>query len=63
MAPRDVPAAVVARLKPEALVLYGSQESAAAPETLSLPTTYLTRKGAVSLTISREGATFRQWRP
>ncbi len=63
VAPRDVPAAVVARLKPEALVLYGSQESAAAPETLSLPTTYLTRKGAVSLTISREGATFRQWRP
>jgi len=63
IAPGDVPPAVVDRLKPEGLVLYGSRVSAAGSENLSLPTTYLTRQGAVSLTIAREGTTFKQWRP
>ena len=63
VAPGDVPAAVVARLKPETLVLYGRREPEA--ENLNLPetSTYLTRQGAVTLTFTEKGVTCNQWRP
>jgi len=62
VAPGDVPAAVVARLKPEALVLYGSREPESGADHLEA-TTYLTRQGAVTVTFTEEGAACSQWRP
>jgi hypothetical protein len=63
VAPEDLPPAVVARLKPETLVLYGRREPEA--ENLNLPetSTYLTRQGAVTLTFTEKGVTCNQWRP
>ena len=63
VASTDVPAAVVARLKPETLVLYGFRRPTANPETPSPLPTDFTRQGAVNLTITREGATCEQFRP
>ena len=63
VAPGDVPAAVVARLKPGNLVFYGSRGPEGGNANRSRPTTYLTRQGAVTLTLTEKGTSFRQWIP
>ena len=63
VAPHDVLPAVVARLKPETLILYGNQEPEAENLSLSKISTYLTRHGAVTLTLSEQGVACNQWRP
>jgi competence protein ComEC len=62
VAPGEAPAAVVARLKPENLVLYGSPEPGAGSQDPSRPTR-LTRDGAVTLTCTGKSASLSQWRP
>jgi len=62
VAPGDVPARVLARLKPENLVCYGSREPGAGVIDPSRPTC-LTRNGAVTLTFTSQGALLSQWRP
>jgi hypothetical protein len=63
VAPGDVPASVVARLKPKSLVFYGFRRPERGSADPSRPITYLTRQGAVTLTFTEQGASFRQWRP
>ena len=63
VAPGDVPAAVVARLKPGNLVFYGSRGPEGGNANRSRPPTYLTRQGAVTLTLTEKGTSFRQWIP
>ena len=62
VAPGDSSPAVVARLQPENLILYGSRESGAGSSDLSRPTC-LTRNGAVTLTFTEKGLSLSQWRP
>jgi hypothetical protein len=62
VAPGDVPAGVLSKLKPENLVCYGSRGPVAGVVDPSRPTC-LTRNGAVTLTFSGKGATLSQWRP
>jgi ComEC/Rec2-related protein len=63
VAPGDVSPAVVARLQPETLVLYGHREPGAKNPDPAGPSPYLTRQGAVTLTFTGKGATCTQWRP
>lgn len=63
VAPGDVPPAIVARLRPETLVLYGRRELEPKKANFFGPSTYLTRQGAVTLTLTEKGATVNQWRP
>jgi hypothetical protein len=60
--PGDVPARVLARLKPENLICYGSKEPGAGIVDSSRPTC-LTRNGAATLTFTGRGASLSQWRP
>jgi competence protein ComEC len=62
VAPGDVPARVLARLKPENLICYGSKEPGAGIADPSRPTR-LTRNGAVSVNFTGKGAFLSQWRP
>jgi len=62
VAPGDVPANVLARLKPENLICYGSREPGAGIVDPSRPTR-LTRNGAATLTFTGKGAFLTQWRP
>jgi ComEC/Rec2-related protein len=63
VAPGDVLASVVARLKPESLVCYGFRRPEPGSAKPSQPITYLTRKGAVTLTFTEQGTSFKQWTP
>jgi hypothetical protein len=63
VAPGEVPAAVVNRLRPEHLIVYGSREPQAEKANPAGPSPYLTRHGAVTLSFSEKGATCNQWRP
>jgi competence protein ComEC len=63
VAPGEVPPAVVARLKPKTLVLYGQRAPQADTTKPARPCTYLTRQGAVTLTFTEAGAAGSQWRP
>ena len=63
VAPGEVPPAVVARLKPKTLVLYGRRPPQADKARPAGPSTYLTQKGAVTLTFTEAGATCTQWPP
>ncbi len=58
----DAAPAVVARLKPENLILYGSREPGAGLSGSSRPPC-LTRNGAVTCTFTDQGARLSQWRP
>lgn len=58
----DAPPRLWARLQPEHLILYGSQEPGAGNLDASRPTC-LTRMGAVTLTFTGQGASLSQWRP
>ncbi len=62
VAPGDLPANVLARLKPENLICYGSRDPGAGIVDPSRPTR-LTRNGAVTLTFTEKGASLSQWRP
>jgi hypothetical protein len=62
VAPGDVPARVLARLKPKNLICYGSKETGAGVVDPSRPTC-LTRNGAVTLTFTGKGEFLSQWRP
>ena len=62
VAPGDVPSLVLARLKPENLICYGSKEPGAGVVDPSRPTC-LTKNGAVTLTFTGKGAVLSQWRP
>jgi competence protein ComEC len=62
VAPGDVPAAVVARLKPDNLICYGDKVPGAGVVDPARPT-LLTRNGAVTLTFTSTGPTLSQWRP
>jgi competence protein ComEC len=62
IAPGDVPAGVLARLKPENLICYGERVPGAGVVDPSRPTC-LTRNGAVTLTFTGKGALLSQWRP
>jgi competence protein ComEC len=61
VAPGDVPAQVLARLKLENLICYGSKDPGAGVIDPSRPTR-LTKNGAVTLTFTGKGATLSQWR-
>ncbi len=63
VAPGEVPAAVVTRLRPENLIVYGSREPQAEKANPPKPSPYLTRHGAITLTFTEKGATCNQWRP
>lgn len=63
VAPGDVPPAVVARLQPKTLVLYGRREPQADTAGPAGSSTYLTRQGAVTLTFTKAGTACTQWRP
>ena len=62
IAPGDASPAVVARLKPENLILYGSREPGAGLSGSSRPPC-LTRNGAVTCTFTDQGARLSQWSP
>jgi hypothetical protein len=63
VAPGEVPPALVARLQPKTLVLYGQRLPHSDKANPAEPRTYLTRQGAVTLTFTEAGATCNQWRP
>jgi hypothetical protein len=44
-------------------VLYGHRKLEPQEANFFNPTTYLTRQGAVTLTLTEKGATCSQWRP
>jgi len=56
----DVPPALVARLQPETLVLYGHRVPGAEKAHGFRTPTYLTRQGAVTLTLTEKGVTVDQ---
>ena len=58
----DASPAVVARLKPENLILYGSREPGAGLSGSTRPPC-LTKNGAVTCTFTDQGARLSQWRP
>ncbi|MGQ9688242.1 MAG: ComEC/Rec2 family competence protein [Desulfobaccales bacterium] len=63
VAPGEMPPAVIERLKPATIILYGSKTLGAGKGDLSRPPIYRTRRGAVTVTVSDRGATCTQWRP
>lgn len=63
VAPGEAAAALAARLRPEQVIVYGFRKTEAGKYGSSRPSTYLTRDGAVTLTMSEAGASCRQWRP
>ncbi len=63
IAPGEAAAALAARLRPEMVIVYGSRKPEAGEADPSRPPVYLTRDGAVTLTLGQAGATCKQWRP
>lgn len=63
IAPGEAAAALAARWQPEVVIVYGSRKQEAGKHGASRPAVYLTRDGAVTLTLSQAGATGKQWRP
>lgn len=63
IAPREVVATLAVRWSPEVVIGYGSRKQEIGKHGLSLPAVYLTRDGAVTLTLSEAGAACEQWLP
>ena len=63
VAPGEVPPALLERLKPATVILYGSKTRGAGKGDSSRPLIYKTRSGAVTVTIGDQAATCTQWHP
>ncbi len=62
VAPQAPPPVWMARQRPRRLILYGT-EKAGGEENASVPVTFFSRKGAVTLILAPAGVAASQWRP